>query len=240
MNEFLSKETLSANNSEKFNGFTLAEVLITLGIIGVVTAMTLPSVINNSRNKQLETALNKNYSVIQQALSMYQAETGMTLKGKEIDERQLKPLILKYFSVLRDCGFGSMEEDACVPNMGATNTVTSYKTYNGNRIRLNFFDDGQFLLTDGSLIMLKNNLYGDHVYISVDVNGQIKGPNKWGHDLFTFQLMPTGSLLPIGAEGTKRSEEETFCSVNSTSEYNGIACAYKALTDKNYFQNLPK
>ena len=35
--------------------FTLAEVLITLGIIGVVAALTLPSVINNFREKQLET-----------------------------------------------------------------------------------------------------------------------------------------------------------------------------------------
>lgn len=33
-------------------GFTLAEVLITLGIIGVVAAMTLPTLVNNNRNKQ--------------------------------------------------------------------------------------------------------------------------------------------------------------------------------------------
>ena len=59
----------------KYSGFTLAEVLITLGIIGIVAAMTLPSVINNSRNKQLEAGLKKAYSVIGQALDMYQAET---------------------------------------------------------------------------------------------------------------------------------------------------------------------
>ena len=44
--------------------FTMTEVLITLGIIGVVAAMTLPPLINNNRNKTLETALKKNYSVI--------------------------------------------------------------------------------------------------------------------------------------------------------------------------------
>lgn len=37
-------------------GFTLAEVLITLGLIGIVAAMTLPSLVNNARNKQLEAA----------------------------------------------------------------------------------------------------------------------------------------------------------------------------------------
>lgn len=36
-------------------GFTLAEVLITLGIIGVVAAMTMPTLINNTKNKELET-----------------------------------------------------------------------------------------------------------------------------------------------------------------------------------------
>ena len=46
--------------------FTLAEVLITLGIIGVVAAMTLPSLINNIQSKQLEAGLKKQYSIISQ------------------------------------------------------------------------------------------------------------------------------------------------------------------------------
>ena len=49
------------------NAFTLAEVLITLGIIGVVAAMTLPSVINKFRAKALETGFKKSYSNISKA-----------------------------------------------------------------------------------------------------------------------------------------------------------------------------
>lgn len=52
---------------EKY-AFTLAEVLITLGIIGVVAAMTLPSLVNRTRQKELETAFQKQYSVLQQAI----------------------------------------------------------------------------------------------------------------------------------------------------------------------------
>lgn len=48
-------------------GFTLAEVLITLGIIGVVAAMTMPTLINNINNKQNIAALKKAYSLISQA-----------------------------------------------------------------------------------------------------------------------------------------------------------------------------
>ena len=49
-------------------GFTMAEVLITLGIIGIVAAMTLPTLINKKSNKELEVLLIKNYSLLQQAL----------------------------------------------------------------------------------------------------------------------------------------------------------------------------
>ena len=62
--------------------FTLAEVLITLGIIGTVAAMTLPSLITRNQNKALEAGLKKNYSIIQQAFEMYQAEHGETLKTR--------------------------------------------------------------------------------------------------------------------------------------------------------------
>ena len=56
--------------------FTLAEVLITLGIIGVVAALTLPSLIQNYHEKQRVTQLKKAYSVMQNAFLMAQEEYG--------------------------------------------------------------------------------------------------------------------------------------------------------------------
>lgn len=59
------------------NAFTLAEVLITLGIIGVAAAMTLPSLIQERQNKVLETQFKKSYSLISQAfLSVITDEYG--------------------------------------------------------------------------------------------------------------------------------------------------------------------
>ena len=57
-------------------GFTLAEVLITLGIIGVVAAMTLPSLINQYRVKQLRTAFMRSSSIIESALNQTAVEFG--------------------------------------------------------------------------------------------------------------------------------------------------------------------
>lgn len=78
------------------------------------------------------------------------------------------------------------------------------------------------------------------VYISVDVNGYNKNPNKWGHDLFTFQLTDDGKILPMGAPGTTYNNIDSYCSSTSSHIYNGAGCTYKALTDKDYFKNLPK
>ena len=50
--------------------FTLAEVLVTLGIIGVVAAITMPTLVANNREKQLITALKKNNALIEQSLYM--------------------------------------------------------------------------------------------------------------------------------------------------------------------------
>lgn len=61
--------------------FTLAEVLITLGIIGVVAAMTIPTLIARVQNKELETAFKKNYSMLQNAYEKACYDNG----GKAID-----------------------------------------------------------------------------------------------------------------------------------------------------------
>ena len=59
-----------------FQGFTLAEVLITLGIIGVVAAMTMPSLIANHKEKETVAKLKKVYSVLQQATTFAKQEYG--------------------------------------------------------------------------------------------------------------------------------------------------------------------
>lgn len=57
-------------------GFTLAEVLITLGIIGVVAALTIPTLMANHRKNVVETRLAKFYSTMNQAIHMAEADYG--------------------------------------------------------------------------------------------------------------------------------------------------------------------
>lgn len=74
-------------------GFTLAEVLVTLGVIGVVAAMTLPTLIQNYRNHVAETRLKKFYSTFNQAIQRSVVENGdtntwdMFMGGSAVDNK---------------------------------------------------------------------------------------------------------------------------------------------------------
>lgn len=234
-----------------FNGFTLAEILITLGIIGIVAAMTLPSLIIKNQHKQLETGLKRGYSLLGQAFELYQAEKGERFKPDSFKQHEIKPLLMRYFNTVRDCGYGYKDKDkACLPNYGGYDNVNddknpnTYKTINGKTsINLNFFDDGQFVLNDGSLVLIENDMTPAHmsVYISIDVNGFNRSPNRLGQDLFMFQINSKGVILPMGVAGTDYYDKnDAYCSATSTHKMNGAGCTYKALSEKDYFTNLPK
>ena len=212
------------------NAFTLAEVLITLGIIGVVASMTLPALINQTRAKELQTGLKKAYSVLQTAYNQMSYDEGQVVNGINYSNQRFMAVFKKYFKKYKDCGL-----DDCEPY----GTSLRYHTYNNNPLDNFNFDDGQEMIVDGMFIFVENATRGEDLFISVDVNGLYKKPNRWGHDLFTFQIMPEGKLLPMGAKGTLY-DGQNYCSLTSIHTINGIGCTYKAVTEKDYFKNLPK
>ena len=231
----------AVNNQNSKVAFTLAEVLITLGIIGVIAALTLPTLIANKKAKELEVALKKNASILQQAVMMINLEDGEDLAHTVNGGRTLKGKLKPHLNVLKDCGYGT-EISSCVVNTGFEankDAKNVYKTYNKTTEATNYlFDDGQLLLADGSLILIEESGGSFNMFISVDVNGYQKGPNLWGHDLFTFEITRDGKFLPMGAVGTSATAN-IYCSKTSTNNMNGMACTYKALTDPNYFKQLP-
>ena len=112
--------------------------------------------------------------------------------------------------------------------LGATTDIIEKKVEE----KFNLLSDGMFVLIDNDGVR--------PIIISIDVNGYNKKPNKWGHDLFTFQILnDSGKIVPMGAAGTYYANENLYCSKTSTHNLNGAACAYKAFTDANYFKNLP-
>ena len=234
---------------KKLYGFTLAEVLITLGIIGVVAAMTLPALIQKNKRAELQSGLKTGYSLLQQALQRMSADNGYPVIPANYPYRTFKNEFIKYFDNPVDCRWGGDQGTTNSPlcgkgkavtvNNGVTNQeIQIYKTYNkaSNIISSKMLDDGQFVLKNGMLVMIENYSTGK-IFISIDINSITKKPNIWGQDLFTFQLMTDGKLLPMGADGTAYKAED-YCSKTSTNTLNGIACTQRALTDESYWDGI--
>ena len=155
------------------NAFTLAEVLITLGIIGIVAAMTLPGIINDTRYAEIQTSLKKNYSITQQALLQMSIDEGQVIKadyGNLILESKLK----NYFKLGFDCKGMDYRNICWHPS---DSTKPQYYTFNGQtKVKNSVLDDGAFVTKDGSLYLFENAGGGTNhtTYITIDTNS-IKG-----------------------------------------------------------------
>lgn len=217
------------------DAFTLAEVLITLGIIGIVSTLTIPNLIANHKAVEMRTRLKTAYSLLSQAIEKMKADD-ISTNPADYGNNKFQPVYIKYFKDAKDCGtaFKRIDKFNCPASatQGYKNyTNTTFPYLSGNSP----LDDGLFVLNNGMLIMIENA--GPIIFISVDINGFHKPPNRWGYDLFTFHLLD-GKLLPMGAEGTAYSDSN-YCNNTDKSSINGITCAQKALTEDDYFKKLP-
>lgn len=205
--------------------FTLAEVLLTLVIIGVVAAMTVPTIIENTKEQEIRSLLKKNHSIIAQALHFYYIDYGIIPKGSDFEARTFKDVFIRHFNILKDHGIDGY--------YSSSKNYNEYKNYNGTNTLYHYlFDDGQFVLNDGSFIMIENPQSStNRVFITVDVNGYGKKPNRLGKDLFMFQVSNEGKLLPMGAEGTLYPAD-AYCSKTSDNDLNGAGCTVKVLSYK--------
>lgn len=146
------------------NGFTLAEVLITLGIIGVVAAMTIPTLIANTRAAQLKSRYFKSYSTITQALKLMQADdVSMDSADYSASSNPLYKVFMRYLSAPYDCGLGgdigagqgNKKEVPCYKS-STGNSAIPYKSLDGkSNFNQDYLDDGQIAMQDGSLFLFQ-------------------------------------------------------------------------------------
>lgn len=193
----------------KNKAFTLAEVLITLGIIGVVAALTLPSLIQKQNEKATVTALKKFYSTISQAymmaknehgnISVWFVSTGLGLpENNQILIDNLKP----YLKITKEC----KGEKGCFPaskyyaidgtlKSNRNDDTVTYKIVTSDGMSVAFYSYGNVARDIGEGLMQKS-----FAAINVDLNG-FKKPNIYGVDYFTFILTEEG-VVPYGIDVT--------------------------------------
>lgn len=230
-NSFIDKvySLFTSHHSLKKAAFTLAEVLITLGIIGVVAAMTMPSLIQNYQEKATVTKLKKCYSLVSQAYVSILNDEGGSDTLQAGDDLEMMEKFGKYLKYQKTCG----RNKGCFPNVTyksvTGNGYTKWEDYTTDRSRA--------ILTDGTLIMFnKSALWrgneGNYLYaqIYVDING-FKGPNQLGRDFFYFYINPE-KIVPAGAKALEEKNEDQKFTKNCIQQ-NGYACAAWVIYNEN-------
>lgn len=169
--------------------------MITLGIIGVVAALTIPSIITNYQKKETASRLKKAYSVTQQAIKLSEIDNNevefwdTTLTGHEFFYKYIKNYV-KYTNELT-----TSELKKIAPRKDLNGNNYSGSTYAGN-------NSTHIFLADGTMITF--NLDSDNykgLWVGIDTNGQQK-PKKIGKDTFLFFFSNEYGLQPLGGKGT--------------------------------------
>lgn len=169
--------------STQFNAFTLAEVLITLAIIGVVAALTIPALSNKIQDIVLRTQWKKAYSTLESIISYSKTQNGGDLIGTETYYDNVPNYFadnLKYITRCSAPSTGVCWHDASVnTGLGYSGSITS-----------------GFVLPSGAYLIFWNFSSadctgfpnGNSCYtVIIDANGT-KGPNQKGQDIFMFPI----------------------------------------------------
>jgi len=166
--------------------FTLAEVLITLGIIGIVAAMTLPALIQNYKKQEVVTRLKKFYTTLNSAFNMSVAENGdmsnWNFPTEQNNGEQMSAFVeeylFPYFQGVKECTSSNYTESSCkkiIENLYQSVSAAEEPVYV-------FSDGGCFFMLPGG-----TNKTGGQLHVYYDINCLGK-PNTAGKDLFQFVI----------------------------------------------------
>lgn len=208
---------------KKQYGFTLAEVLITLLIIGVVASLIIPSILNDTRDAELKTAWKKTYASINQAFGEILMDNGGTFIGIAGDSNEFRNAFKNKMNFVSKCdGQIACDSQSLTKLNGTSDSYILVRN---------------LILNDGTIIYFfldsGNCDFGSYVYTSgacgwilVDVNGN-KNPNRWGKDIYGIWVMKN-QILPWGADpaGTANSTYKESTCISSGS---GYGCGAKYL-----------
>ena len=189
------------------NGFTLAEVLITLVIIGIVAALTIPTAVAYYQKEQTVSQLKQVFSQLNQAVRLSVPEHGdprtwdYSLSNIDFFNEYLNSYIqIKRMSL-------------------NTSEITYQRTDGTTETAFNGLKDGAgiIVLNSGAIFYISNSnsasanqlLASSKLkFFTVDING-LKGPNKIGRDLFFFVLDgESGMIIPRASSDTESATVE--------------------------------
>lgn len=220
-------------------GFTLAETLLTIAIIGIVAAITIPIIVANHQEKERIAKIKKIYSSLSNAMYLVSVNGGSP-DMLEVRDDNMQDLTAWFDSYIKDKLFHMKE--ACYNQKGCWSS-TGVKMLNKGNHPYNNTGIGwgyaviSIVLSDGSFVCIDplangnikhyykvkvNNQSGAGLVVTFDINGE-RGPNTLGKDVFVSVFTNNG-YVPAYKDATK-SEIENDCSPSGQ----GFSCLMKYL-----------
>lgn len=193
------------NKYKKSSAFTLAEVLVTLMIIGVIASMTIPGLKRNAEMQENVALLRKAYSSLRQATSVLEGQYGdfKRWRFKDSSNDEVNRMVKYYTSVMNVSRVCEANKNGCwtqTKNLSGTKVGNSYGI--GTNIATFSTTDGMNFSLDGtgdaSGINSASAPSGSLGFY-VDVNGD-KKPNQLGVDVFFFVMTKDRGIMPAGAD----------------------------------------
>ena len=224
--------------------FTLAEVLITLGIIGVVAAMTLPALIQNYQKGVALNRLKQTYAQVQTAIDTVAARDfdGLPLHQWSCDGQTKFSGVRSWGERYGDaCLYLAIQEIAVkmypqpdsIEHAMCYEEGREYRPYTGLGGGTSEFSDGNKLSTAGISALLPNGAcvrwhWAAHAFnarstIVFDIDGPYSGYNQYGKDVFKYYYSTpntgigrgaNGRLLEAHNQGARRSDLKNYCKKN--------------------------
>ena len=213
--------------------FTLAEVLITLSILGVIAVIAIPNLVQKYQRRALKTKLVKAYSDIEHVSRVFYLTHEMSIP----DYARTANGGYNYINVFNDIIDGQYIKISSTKEQNINNSsffCNTYKNLTDGSPSSSIFGNGY--IKDGK----GRDWFAQYAYdtLAVDINGSEKGPNKFGIDVFAFYFENNGEVKP--ADNLNR------CAKKSINASNGLYCTKYALqniypagnSNKNYWTDF--
>ena len=226
-------------------GYTLAEVLICIAIVGVVAALTLPKLVNKTNKSTLGATLARTVELTQTGMTNIiqeanrNSEDGNAVVGLSAIQKKDIGLDGEDY-IMDDDNYGSLLRGFFDSEDFDDYATANIKDYTGADINeaisadLNAF---KFKKLNSAVIFQKaqnlDNADRDTIIarVIIDANG-VGAPNSFGEDVFLFGLTNNGTLIPAGSKQYNDFDDNVAVDACADTAGDGLACAARVMADK--------
>lgn len=229
-------------------GFSLAELLIAVAIIGVIAALTIPGVIANYQRKALLTQLQKSYVELQESLLILKTENYQKgLYGSSLNKKSSTSIrnsagkfLLGYYKITQDC---ETDTQPCFASKYADLSSMTYSDYSCEGYSVNVASGAAICIVPASITeeevsddtgATTTKEIKNPAVVYIDVNGS-KEPNIGGRDMFTFNIYEDFTIDEVDPASTDLSsleeERDNLYEENCLTSSIGKGCFAKILND---------